>query len=283
MRVSRVFSAFAFTFFLLPSRAQETRPPKPPSPLDRVVVLGASLSAGFGNLLPLRMVLRKAFPERKWTAQNLKDTATSLFFLQPLGTGKFQVDKALDFKPTLVVGLDFLFWYLYGEVPEKSRLQRLEKGLEQVERLGKVPVLVGDIPDMHGASPDMLPPSAIPEKETLKAANEKIQAWTKKHPNVLLFPLAEFTSEAKAKGWDLKLGPGGKASSPSLHFTPAQLLQKDRLHPSRAGAWLLGRLLAQFMEKHLPGIKKTKSPRIPASLILKELSKAPQKKKKQPL
>ncbi len=283
MRVSRLFSAFAFTFLLLPSRAQETRPPKPPSPLDRVVVLGASLSAGFGNLLPLHMILRKAFPERKWTARNLKDTATSLFFLQPLGTGKFQVDKALDFKPTLVVGLDFLFWYLYGQVPEKSRLQRLEKGLEQLERLGKVPVVVGDIPDMHGASPEMLPPSAIPKKETLKAANQRIYAWAKKHPNVLLFPLAKFTRKAKAKGWDLKPGAGEKAPSPILHLTPSQLLQKDRLHPSRAGAWLLGRLLAQFMEKHLPGLKKTKSPRVPASLILKELSGTSLKKKKHPL
>ncbi len=282
MRVSRILSAFTFLFLPLPLQSQGTPPRKPASPLDRVVVLGASLSAGFGNLLPLHMILRKAFPERKWTPKTLENRATSLFFLQPLATGKFQVDKALDFKPTLAVGLDFLFWYLYGQIPEKARLGRLEKGLKQVERLGKIPVLLGDIPDMHGASPDMLPPDAIPSRETLKQANRRIHAWAKKHANILLFPLAEFTEKTKAKGWILKPQPGEKPAFQPLHLTSAQLLQKDRLHPSRAGAWLLGRLLVQFMEKRFPALKKKGSPRIPASLILGELPGASQKGKEIP-
>ncbi len=257
--------ALAFPFlFQVPAPT----PKEPSRPLARIAVVGASLSAGYGNFLPLHLVFRKTLDQKK---TRIEDTATSLFFMQPLATGKFQVDKVLEFKPTLVAGLDFLFWYLYGEIPGKTRLERLEKGLHQLERLGKVPVVLGDIPDMHGASPNMLPPSSIPRAETIRKANERIHQWAKKHSNILLFPLADFTAKAKTQGWILKPDPGEKPSFSPVRLEANQLLQKDRLHPSRAGTWLLGRILFRTLRKAFPGLEKKNPPSIPATFILKEL------------
>ncbi len=257
-----------FLLFLLPLLLPAQQPSSRPSAgRGRVVVLGASLSAGFGNGLPLRKILEKAAGKKKVP---ILDTATSLFFLKPLAFGPFQVKKALAAKPSLVIGLDFLFWYLYGGVPERARLERLKKGLRLLERLGKTPLILGDIPDMHGASPDMLPPKAIPRKETIRKAGEAIRAWAEKHPMVRIFPLAEYTDLCKKKGWDLEPGPGERPFPP-VHIDPSRLLQKDRLHPSRAGALLLGRLLCRKIRKWFPTFRKERPLAIPAGEILKEL------------
>ena len=66
-----------------------------------------------------------------------------LFFVQPEAAGRYQIEQALKAKPTLLVGIDFLFWFCYGDgSTDKDRLQRFEKGLkllESVECLLRLP------------------------------------------------------------------------------------------------------------------------------------------------
>src|SRR6266498_5629682 len=139
------------------------------SPWARIVMVGASASAGFTETEPLggpktlqyrlSRYLDAALLAAHEPVQNL---ANAMFFIQPEAAGRYQIDQALKAKPTLVVGIDFLFWFCYGEGPtDKDRLQRFEKGLKLLEAV-QFPLVLGDIPDASGASNDMLPTDQIP-------------------------------------------------------------------------------------------------------------------------
>ena len=50
-------------------------------------------------------------------------------------------------KPTLVVGVDYLFWFAYGPGPEEKRVERVDKALKGLDALACT-VLLCDLPDM---------------------------------------------------------------------------------------------------------------------------------------
>src|ERR1041385_1598494 len=87
-------------------------------PWDRIVMIGASASAGFTESEPLggpnsaqyrlSRYVEAALSVPHEPVQNL---ANAMFFIQPEAAGRHQLDQALKSKPTLVIGVDFLFWF----------------------------------------------------------------------------------------------------------------------------------------------------------------------------
>jgi hypothetical protein len=167
----------------------------------------------------------------------IRNFANTFFFMQPLAAGRHQLQQALEAKPGLLIGLDFLFWFCYGQGTEAERLERFEQGLKLLEPV-TCPVVLGDIPDASTASNRMLSPEEIPGPETLATANRRLREWAAKRHHVTLVPLASIMRSATLGQALIIHGvtvPEGKSRG---------LLQDDRLHPSTFGAAMLA--LATF-------------------------------------
>jgi len=97
----------------------------------------------------------------------------------------------------------------------------------------RCPVVVGDLPDMRGASSKMLPPEYVPSPELLENLNQRLAAWAKPRPHVRIMPMSVWSArlregeafEHRGERWE-----GDESKS---------LLQWDRLHPSLEGSFFL--------------------------------------------
>lgn len=211
------------------------------SPWQRVVVIGASASAGFVLSEPLGGTntakcrldhyLDAAITAPHAPAKNL---ATTMMFLNPDAFGPMQIEAATNASPTLVVGVDFLFWFCYGEgSTDAGRAQRFETGLKLLEQI-PCPLVVGDIPDASSATnTGILSIAQVPSDAARRAANRRLREWAAAHPRVTVMPLAEFmraTMGNQALALHGQTLPAGKTRA---------LLQGDRLHPNPRGAAVL--------------------------------------------
>jgi len=213
----------------------------PADPLARIAVVGASASAGYGAFLPgeqeavsLARALESALtPDQTRT---IALHASPFFFTRPHQFGPELLDAALADDPTLLVALDYLFWFCYGTIDETggwmageaARLRSLEAGLDRLEQYDG-PIIVGELPDMSPAIGGMLMRSQVPRPETLAKANQRIRAWAAERDNVIVFPLDALTRQIRA-------GEGVRLAG--LRFNPddaAKMIQPDRLHPSVEG------------------------------------------------
>ncbi len=216
----------------------------PPTPalLERVCVVGASVSDGFG--LNVELGLRLDFGdvlEAAFAQPGEVDTfATMWFFRDPLGTGQEQQASALELEPTLVVAVDYLFWFGYGYLSEERRGERLEQGLALLDSFD-CPLLVGDLPDMRraaeeGTSPLGVPliyPGQVPEPQTLAAMNARITAWAAERERVAIVPLSEFVARMNDdQGMEVR----GNRVAPG---EADRFMQEDLLHPNLDGTLLL--------------------------------------------
>ncbi|MEZ5990147.1 MAG: hypothetical protein R3F30_13720 [Planctomycetota bacterium] len=222
--------------------------------LARVAVIGASVSAGFGNGLKLAKAMD---PGIGGEHEPVADYSTPNFFLGPQRYGKECLDKAIAHEPTLIVGIDYLFWYGYGRffAPVRSdagadarsaeeqeakvvemRLALLEKGLAQLDRW-EGPLVVGDFPDMSGADPRMLSKAMIPTEAALAKLNARVAAWVaarrEKGRRTLLVSLADMVKDMRGGKLGLPASPDGKHAALELDAGTAMLW--DRLHPSKIG------------------------------------------------
>ena len=75
--------------------------------VSRVGVLGANMSAGFGTGRTLADILHTAIR----APNEVFDTADPFFFRDPLAAGRKATADLQERKATLVVGLDYLFWF----------------------------------------------------------------------------------------------------------------------------------------------------------------------------
>ena len=208
------------------------------------MVIGASASAGFTETEPLGGPHTPQFQLSRYLDaalltphEPIRNFANTFFFMQPLAAGRHQLQQAFEAKPAVLIGLDFLFWFCYGQGSETERLKRFEQGLKLLEPV-TCPLVLGDIPDASGASNRMLSPEEIPSPETLAAANRRLREWGAKRHDVTLVPLASIMRSATLGQALIIHGitvPEGKSRA---------LLQEDRLHPSTLGAAMLA--LATF-------------------------------------
>lgn len=268
---------------------QSVAPAIPPAPIvaghlyDRIAVVGASASDGFGvsvradapsvdltapvdpNAKPT--VAKKPTPIQLNLSDVLRYAATSqpvimhhyssgFFFANPGPTGQGEIYRALKIKPTLVLGLDFLFWYVYGTVTAEGkpmntgadRLSNLELGLEQLDRIvnAGIPLVIADIADMHDAIGKMLSENQVPDIDTIERVNARIMEWVKARPLVKIMPLAQILETLK-KGGSIDLA--GKSWNPA---ELGALLQDDQLHPTFAGTVVIAAGLIDLAKSNDP-------------------------------
>jgi hypothetical protein len=159
---------------------QKPAAPKGEALLERVAVIGASVSAGFmlgadAHKIPLNLsrVIEAGLIAKHSPVLNASDEMT---FIDTLGSSKSAAKALAKDDPTLVVALDYLFWFGYGATwgGEKERLSALEMGLKSLEGL-ECPILLGDFPDMSSATKvkhPILPAQAVPDPATLAKLND---------------------------------------------------------------------------------------------------------------
>lgn len=201
------------------------------TPWQRIVVIGASASAGFntgreaGRTANVARVIEAML---KVEHDKVVNVSSGFFFMNPRWMGTQSVRRAVEVKATLVVAIDFLFWFGYGSKSEGRRLEDLDAGLQYLSEL-KCPILLSRIPDMKASVAKMLSARQVPRPETLEKLNNRIDAWASIRKNVVMVPMAEFVD-------DLRAGKGVAVSD--IIYPPGsirKLLQRDELHPTLEG------------------------------------------------
>jgi hypothetical protein len=210
--------------------------------LNRVVVTGASVTAGYGittrpvkgdlGAYPVNM---KHIMEGMITSEH-EDVAyfgDLYFFRNSKANAKEYIEKINEHNPTLVVGIDFLFWFGHGTPPkdvdvQTYRMEKLQFALELLEHLS-APLIVGNLPDVSGAAGKMLSANQIPTKETLQKLNECIHRWGNLHENVTVIDAYSLWSKAMLGEEIVLFDNTWPAESQKI------LLQDDMLHTTLEG------------------------------------------------
>jgi hypothetical protein len=229
---------------------------------QRVVLIGASATAGFTESEPLGGPYTPMFElDRYLNAallvkhEPIRNVASTFFFLQPELEGRRQIEQALQANATLVVGIDFLFWFCYGKAnSNEDRLDRLEVALKLLESL-KIPLVIGDIPDASAAGNRILTPDQIPNAKLIHTANIRLKRWVESRRNTVIVPLAQFMSAAAANQPLVVHGqsfPEGKTRI---------FLQDDKLHPSPPGCALLAVTVLDIFQPGLTAQEARWNPR----------------------
>jgi hypothetical protein len=241
----------ALLFALLPllvlplARAEgDAKPAKAPAPLQKVAVIGASISAGVGldpaadplqgqqSKLRLVHVVHASVVGEHAPPLDLSDY---MFFSAPKPTAKRRAKEAADAKASVVVALDYLFWLGYGPGDAKARLERVQDGLKALEAV-KAPLLLGDFADFNGVRSSMLSPDAVPPTEVIDQLNERIAEWAKDRKNVVVVPIREmFRKVIAGEPFEVR----GNAFDANAK---KRLMQDDGLHTSLEGTcalWVL--------------------------------------------
>jgi hypothetical protein len=250
LRWRKLLAFICAAIFTLERCAFGQTPPAPPEPsapdhaaaapasplFQRVVLLGASVTAGFDTTHPFGgpKTIQNRFSHFIESAipgphDPVATQANVLLFMKVREMMEKQIAATVAAKPTLVVGLDSLFWFCYGaDMNPEQRVAKLDLGLHLLERID-APLVVGDLPNASKAVGGILDKTEMPELATLAECNEKIKAWAAGRKNVVLFPLAEIMTQAQA---DDALSIGGLSWEKGKS---RDLLQSDELHPSRRG------------------------------------------------
>jgi len=210
------------------------------TPWSRIVMIGASASAGFTESEPLggpatsQLRLNRYLDAALTTSHEpIRNLSSAMLFMQPEAQGQNQSERALQSNPTMVIALDFLFWFCYGDGPtDKDRLERFERGLKMLAPF-QCPLILGDIPDASAAVERMLTADEIPSPAVLSVANRRLKEWASARKQTVVIPLSAFMRNATAN----------KALTVHGHtFAEGKtriLLQEDKLHPSPAGCAVL--------------------------------------------
>lgn len=228
----------------LPVAAQSTPVPdttteKTEARAVRLGVVGASISAGYGS----RFALGDALKLVVGAPLTIDDGADLLTFMSHEDATRKGLRRALAEKPDAVVGLDVLFWFVYGaRFPDgDARLASLEEGLLMLESV-EVPLFIGDLPRITDAQMAMLPPSAIPSQADLDRVNARIRSWAKERERVHVLPVVDWMKALRAG--DKVLLPEGEKT-----FAVDRILHADRLHLSRPGVLVAAALVAQELAR----------------------------------
>lgn len=213
-------------------------------PTQRIAIVGASVSAGFGGT-PFGEAFTAAAKDSV-----IESEADVMLFRDPVGNSRAQIAAAIAFHATAIVALDFLFWDIYSRNDPAWRDQALAAGLGELERARREGawILVGDVPHITTAAEFLLAKDNVPDVVTLAAYNATIRAWAAGKERVLVVPFASW-AEPVAAGGEIEIAPG--------ETVPARtLLALDGLHANELGVWLLLRRLDELIEVALPGTPK---------------------------
>lgn len=228
------------------------------TPWSHIVMIGASASAGFtesepfgGPITPQLRLSRYVDAALLAAHEPVRNLASAMFFMQPEGQGQSQSERALKSDPSLLVALDFLFWFCYGDgATDKERLDRFEKGLKFLEPF-HCPIIVGDLPDASAAVERMLTPDEIPSPTALAAANRRLKQWAAARKQTVVIPLSAFMRNAMANK------PLTVHGHTLAEGKTRVLLQDDKLHPSAAGCAVLALAIFDSFLSSQPALPAT--------------------------
>ena len=211
--------------------------------VESIAVAGASASAGFGTSVPLFEALDYALR----VPHEVDDVSTSTHFMSPVPLGRMQVGVLQNKEPSVVVAVDFLFWFAHGVKSTAQRRADLAEGLRLLETLD-CPVFVGDLPNVHGAATRMISPAQIPSVQLLAELNATIEAWADAHPQVHRLPMAAWMDA-------LRSGAPVSVAGTMRTLAPDEVLQPDRLHPSTRGQAVLAMLVLAEVARVVGGAR----------------------------
>ena len=218
--------------------------PRESKPIQRIAIIGASASAGFGGGVEQAEVEAEQYSK---TMLNMKDVlaaadgpaqlvyldlSSQLFFSRPRAFARSAVDRILQWEPDLVFGVDFLFWFTFGVIPEEKRLDFLEVGLGMLDEIAAtgIPVVIGEVPDLEGTKSFLISTRQIPKRTTVIKANQRINEWADERPNVGVVPLQRLTDQL-SRGTGITVG--------SHQWNPKKdgisMVAVDKLHPTFDG------------------------------------------------
>ncbi|MBM3975806.1 MAG: hypothetical protein FJ299_02310 [Planctomycetes bacterium] len=239
-----------------PASAPARNAPAAHAWLASPVVIGASISDGFGLRAEVGSRVRLSDYLNAAIAAphaEVECFGSAFLFQDPLARGERQVLSALERAPTLLVALDFPFWFAYGTLArEEDRPRLLEAGLALLARYDG-PTLLCDLPDMspalHGAKVlgmRMIVESQVPAPEMLKRLNAQLAAWAAERPNVTLVPMAALLDDLRADRPVVVRGAEYRKAD------LARLFQPDLLHASSEGTALLVALALECLAARHP-------------------------------
>ncbi len=246
--------------------------------LQRVAIVGASMSAGFGldpeanpmmgqeSGLQLAQIVEASIVGPH---EPVRNGATMMFFTAPEPTAKRALAEAKAAKPTLLVALDYLFWMGYGPGSEAKREDRVKSALAMLEPF-TCPILLSDLPDFNASLPDpmMLPKESIPPAEVIVKLNKQIREWAKDRKNVVVVPQGEMLRKLIA---DEEIKAGGNTFEKGSR---ARLLQKDGLHTTLDGTCAIWVSAIDAW--------RAQDPALPADALLLDVVKMAEKSKAAP-
>lgn len=237
-----------------PAPPGQTVAAPPSSCLDRVAVLGASLSDGFN----LATELEAKADLGTFLAAALRGerapvavAADSFFFSDPDAVGERLVQTVRESEPSAVLALDFLFWFAYGAVPgEAVRPGRFERGLALLDTL-EGPLVVADLADVRQAldgegffGQPMITPAQVPAPESLERLNARLRQWAEERGDVVVVPLADWLRRIQS-GEAVELRGNGIPGAEAMQ----RLIQPDLLHPTVDGTVLVVLLALDALEQ----------------------------------
>lgn len=222
-------------------------------PLQRVAVLGASVMAGFGLAHEVgRPVLYSHVVDAMLRGERrpVASFASDRLFMMSLAQREALVTRLVEHRPSLVLAVDFLFWYGYGVVfDEESRPLLFERGLQELQRLG-CPVVVGDLPDVSSAvgratyMGTTLVDVQVPSAAMLARLNARLHEWAREQPHVIVLPLADFVRRTLADEPFVLRGT-------VIEGARDDILQSDWLHPTLLGSAALTAFVLDAVEQAL--------------------------------
>jgi hypothetical protein len=262
--VCRALASLAIVAVLagFPANAEET---SAPALFQRIVLLGASATAGFdvsepfgGPKTPQYRFANYVEAALIGAHEPVATQATALLFLKVQETMERQVAATVALRPSLVIGLDAMFWFCYGTgLTAEQRLARFNAGLRLLEQID-APLVLGDIPDATKAVGGILDKAELPDLAAIAQCNERLKSWAADRKNVIVFPLAQMMAAATANE-DLVLGGHTWEKGKS-----AALVRSDRLHPSRHG-------LAALAIAALESAAAANIPPVPATFLCRDV------------
>ena len=208
--------------------------------LERVAVTGASVTAGWGLKTP---PIKGDFGGYPINLKHIIDAmiltpheevayfGEPMFFAEPVVHGKELIERITAYDPTLIIAVDYLFWFAYGDVGlsgEEFRIKKFNEGLSCLENV-KSDLLIGNIPDVHKAIGRVLSASHVPTVETIQKMNRMLNLWVLLHQNVTVldvYTLYGALLDDAAIKTDTFTWPAGSKE---------KLLQKDMLHMTLEG------------------------------------------------
>ena len=208
--------------------------------LERVAVTGASVTAGWGLQTP---PIKGDFGGYPINLKHIVDAmilapheevayfGEPMFFTRPVVYGSKLIDEITEYDPTLIVAVDYLFWFAYGNVGfagEKYRINKFKEGLSILENI-QSHLIIGNIPDVRKAIGKVLSASQVPAVETIQKMNNMLRSWALLHPKVKVLNVYEL----------YKVLLDDATLTTSSYTWPAgsqeKLLQKDMLHTTFEG------------------------------------------------